>query len=125
RIRNLPALVPRLPERRERGPRFGVEPARIMLEERGELHPVRALLLRIDVPHERTRGPLRAHERILATDEIHVASPEELVIAILRKERNDEGLHVAATLAARDLAGGFERGGGVSLRCHDPDRHRQ
>ena len=44
--------------------------------------------LRIAVPNQGPSGPLRPHERVLATNEIQVACPKELVVVVLRDEGN-------------------------------------
>ena len=43
--------------------------------------------VRVDLPDEGPRRPLRAHEGILAAHEVQVARPEQLVVAVLREER--------------------------------------
>ena len=47
------------------------------------------VLLGIDVPHKRPFRPLGAHEGVLATHEIEIASPQQLVIAGLFDKRQD------------------------------------
>ena len=52
---------------------------------------MRVVVLRVDVPEERHAGPLRAHEGILATDEIDVARPQQPVVAALIGEGHAVG----------------------------------
>jgi hypothetical protein len=41
--------------------------------------------LRVDVPHQRRAGPQRAHQRILAAHEVHIARPQQFVVGALRQ----------------------------------------
>ena len=45
-----------------------------------------AVGLRVGLPDEWLRGPLRAHERILAAHEVEVAGPQQVVVVHLRQE---------------------------------------
>ena len=73
---------------------------------------MRAVVLRIDVPYEGPRRPLRAHERVLATHEIDVAGPQEFVVPVLVHERHDAGEQVSAP----HLGGGCGHGGAQMLQ---------
>ena len=54
-----PDPIPGAPEPREACRRLGVEPGRVAREERLQLEVVRVLGLRVDLPDERARRPLR------------------------------------------------------------------
>src|SRR5438132_14206822 len=49
-----------------------------------QLNAVCIVGLRVNVPDERPRGPLRSHERIFAAHDIDIAVPQQPVIAVLR-----------------------------------------
>ena len=55
---------------------------------RSSLREVRRFRLRVDVPGERSRRPLRADDRILAAHEVDVAGPQQPVVVVLADERN-------------------------------------
>ena len=44
-----------------------------------ELHVMRVVVLRIDLPDQRRAGPEGAHQRVLAAHEVQVAGPEQMV----------------------------------------------
>lgn len=45
--------------------------------------------LRVNLPDERSLGPLGADERVLPAHEIHIARPQEAVVSRLRKKWQD------------------------------------
>jgi len=92
------AGIPGPPEAGEglcRGIGHAVQVAR---EKGVELVVVRRLRLRVDLPHEGSRRPLRTHEGILTAHEIQVARPQQLVVADLV----GEGQHLHRETAAFD-----------------------
>ena len=113
--------------RRRRGRRVGaVEPAR---EEGLDLVALRAAVLRVGVPEERDRRPLRAHERVLAAHDRRVAAPQQAVEVGLRHEGNRRERERLAHerradrgQRARPVQASIAAGGG-RLR-HERDRRR-
>src|SRR5579871_4719392 len=81
--------IPGMPQSAKtlRSPR--IEAAAIEVEKSIELGPVRAMVLGIDMPDKRTSGPLRPDKGILTADEVDVAGPQQFVVALLRKKRNE------------------------------------
>ncbi|MNL07783.1 hypothetical protein D3C87_1284730 [compost metagenome] len=77
------------------------------LEPGVELHMVRHVVLRIDVPDHGPRRPVCAHAGILAAHEVHVAGPEQLVVVFLPYERNH--LEGQAALCQRCAGGRLRR----------------
>jgi hypothetical protein len=63
------------------------------------------VLLRVSLPDERPRRPLRAHETVLAPNEIRVAGPQELVVVSLGQERHDAKLERTAAKNAPSRTG--------------------
>ena len=59
----------------------------------------------IGLPDERSAGPLRAHERVFAANEVEVARPQQVVVVALGEERQCRRTQAAAS------AGGAERRG--------------
>src|SRR6185295_12941301 len=60
------------------------------------------LLLRIQLPYKRTRGPLRAHEGIFTAYEIPVTDPQHAVVIFLRQERNNLALQRTTHTTVRE-----------------------
>jgi hypothetical protein len=106
--------VPRRPESTQGRRSPGIQTTAQSDHEGLELVHVCVLGLTIDVPYERSSGPLCADERILAANEVQIARPEQAVIAILCRKRqhlrnqpppleNGSGVQGGRTEEARDV----------------------
>jgi hypothetical protein len=105
---------------------LAVQPLGVSRHEGIQLAEMNILGLRIDVPHERARCPLRAHERILAAHEIDVAGPQQRVVIRLGDERqcshaqvSCHGFFARTQLVASEEPGRFVEQRPVGNRTQD------
>ena len=69
----------------------------VAIQESVQFDEVSPFVLRINLPYERSRRPLRANKRVFAANEVDIAHPQQEVIVGLGYKREDSEFETAAS----------------------------